>query len=318
MQPGPLNPLPVGRTSAGVRNPPRPGSSLGIPPETPSPKVQIEEDVPAEPEVSRPRPKCLGEPVDGSELEGRQAASDQDRCHREMEPVERPRLQEPGDRPSPPLDEDAAEAEPPEAREDHPGVDPPRIRRREEELRIPGSFPLPGAPGERPDADRPRGTVSEHPVPRVQPSRRIQDDADRTVSGNLPDRELRIIGRDGASPNHDGVHERPEPVEAPDVLGTRDVVRVPGHGSDPTVEALADLRNREAALQLERDEDGEDATCGLGRCTDNIPCAGRVYLKPHVRVGIMAHPARLPTPKRSGPQLADEIPRDVLIDACRQ
>ena len=235
-----------------------------------------------------------------------------------MEAVERPGRNESRDRLAAPLDQDAAESEVGEACKDQTGIDPPLAGCWEEKLGISGSLFRPGARVKRSDADGPSGAVGKHPPPRIEPPPWIEDDPHRVLPGNPAYGKLRIIGGYRSGSDQDGVDERAEPVKTADVLRSRDVVGVAACRRDPPVQALADLPHRQATRQLKWDKQRKDATCGLGQCTDNIPTAGRIHMKPDVREGFMVDPARLPAAERSGPEPADEIPRDALIDPFRQ
>ena len=106
--------------------------------------------------------------------------------------------------------------------------------------------------GGPPDDDRPRRAVAEDRAVAVQTAARVEDHPDRVRAFHRPHGEAGVVGRDGAGPHDDRVDERPQPVQAADVRGTGDVVRVPPLGRDAAVQALADLADDETGVELQR------------------------------------------------------------------
>ena len=69
---------------------------------------------------------------------------------------------------------------------------------------------------------------------------------ERTSGGDVTRGQLRVVGRDRACPDHDGVTQRPHAVEMPDVFLARHVLRFPRMRGNEAVKALAEVsyRNR--------------------------------------------------------------------------
>ena len=98
--------------------------------------------------------------------------------------------------------------------------------------------------------ERRRGAVGEHAAARVEPRRGIEHDADGIRARDVPDRELRIVARDGARADDDGGRQRAQPVQMPDVVRARHVIGIAGRRRDVAVEALAQVRERERPRRL--------------------------------------------------------------------
>ncbi len=95
---------------------------------------------------------------------------------------------------------------------------------------------------------RMRLAVGEHPVPRRQAAARIEDHADGIRALDVPDRELRVIARDGSGADDHGIAQCAQPVEMAHVLGAGDVVGVAGAGRNVSVETLPQVPDRQRSI----------------------------------------------------------------------
>ena len=97
---------------------------------------------------------------------------------------------------------------------------------------------------------------------------RIDHGTRRLRSGDLPDRQLRIISNRRSDADHDDVDQRTQPVQMFDAGRTIDVLRMTGRRRDPTIERLADLpdNHRSSTAPLRRGPNKSAQTCGRGCC----------------------------------------------------
>jgi hypothetical protein len=70
---------------------------------------------------------------------------------------------------------------------------------------------------------------------------RINDGANRLRTGNLPDRQLRIVGYGRSNTDDDDVNQRTQPMKVLDAGWTVDIFRMARSRRDPTVQRLAKL-----------------------------------------------------------------------------
>ena len=74
-----------------------------------------------------------------------------------------------------------------------------------------------------------------------QASFRIDHGTRGLRTGDMPDRQLRVIGQRRSNADHDNIDQRAEPVQMFDTGRTVDELRVTRRRRDPTIERLADL-----------------------------------------------------------------------------
>jgi hypothetical protein len=85
---------------------------------------------------------------------------------------------------------------------------------------------------------------------RRQPPIRVDDHAGGVIAGNRADRQLRIVGDDGADPDDHRIDQCPEPVQMQDRLGTIDVTGIACRCSDTPIERLAKLADDERLVAM--------------------------------------------------------------------
>ena len=140
------------------------------------------------------------------------------------------------------------------------------------------------------------------------------DHAHRIGTLDLADGQPGVVGGDGARPDHDGVDQRPQAVQAPDVGRPGHVVRVPGRRGDAAVEALTGLRDDQIGVKLERQVQIEHLLrrgSGRGRC---FPSAGRIHLQRDGGLGMMMNLDRTVRRRSDGTY---EVPCDAFVQRGR-
>ena len=132
-------------------------------------------------------------------------------------------------------------------------------------------------------------------------------------------RERGIVNRHGRGADHDRVSQGTQTVQADDVGGPRDVVRMPTFGRNATVNALTELRYRQLSVDPERQIELEDVP-GFGRGRRRgLPLACRLDLQPEAGTGIMGKVHAGRWLRRGGSRRgADQFPRGLLIDEGSQ
>lgn len=230
------------------------------------PQVEFEEGVLAEDGASRRRTERVPHQLRTGEAEPRDAVAEQDRCHGDVEPVQRPRMEESRHGDAAALDEHAAQAACCELAY--------QASRGERSAVGQGQYvnavdSRSGVPALAVGAHHPQGRrrpVGEHPVPQRYPAVRIEDDAHGVGSRAGTDCQLGIVGDRGAGSDDHRVGERPHAVQVLSILLAGDVVGVAGTACDETVQTLPQLREREARTgQAQRQiAVGEDIRLGRG------------------------------------------------------
>ena len=102
-------------------------------------------------------------------------------------------------------------------------------------------------------------------------------------TGDLSDRQLRVIGQRRSNADHDNIDQRAQPVQMFDTGRTVDVLRVARRRRDPTVERLADLPYNHEIVHRPAPQRAEqirpDLRQGLLSSTKKLdkalPCVGR-------------------------------------------
>lgn len=230
------------------------------------PQVEVEEGVLAQEDAPCRRPERVAHQLRAGEGESGDAVAEQDRCHGDVEPVQRALAEEPRHGDAASLHQHTAQTA---AREF-----PHQVSRGER--RAVGKHQYVDAVTVRDDppalaagADHPQGgrlPVGEHPQPQRYPAVRIEDDAHRVVTRAGADREPGVVGDGGAGPDDHRVGEGAHTVQMFAVLLAGDVVGVAGAARDETVQALpqlgeGDLRTRQAERQIAV---GQDVRLGRG------------------------------------------------------
>ncbi len=210
--------------------------------------------------------QALGEVVPRNEADARATVARDERRDGDLQPVEQIRLQEVRDGGPAALDEH--------------GVDAARVQDGEQPVQREAS-------GRGRDADDlgeavPRRTgvaavlgrdqqrrcrgIAEDAKVRAQAPARVEHDAHGIRARHPPDRQARIVERDGLGPDDDGAAQGAHPVQMQHVLGARDVIGIPGIGRDVPVERLAEVGDREGPFGrgvADRQIEVEQG-CGLG------------------------------------------------------
>lgn len=230
------------------------------------PQIELEESVLAESGTPGRRTKRVAHQFRAGEAEPRHAVAEQDRCHCEVEAVQRPRVEETRHGDSAALDKHAAQ---PTAREF-----PQQASRGERSGVGQGQYvdAVHGRNGLTPLLVRghhPQGgccPVTEHSMAERYPAVRIEDNTNRVGTRAGTDRQLGIVRNSGAGTDDHRVGERTQVVQMVAVLRARDVVGVAGTARDESVQTLSQLREGEArTAQAERQiAVGEDIRLGRG------------------------------------------------------
>ena len=87
--------------------------------------------------------------------------------------------------------------------------------------------------------------VVEDPVFAAQPPAGVEDDAQRVGAGHVARGQLRVVGRHGAGADDHDVAERAHAMQVEDVLGAGHKLRLARVHRDETVEALAQVADRD-------------------------------------------------------------------------
>ena len=93
------------------------------------------------------------------------------------------------------------------------------------------------------DDQPPRAVIGQKPRLRRQTTLRIDHDARRIRTADPPHRQLRIVRDRGADADHDGVDQRPQPMQMVEAFAAVDVFGMSARRRDPAVERLTDLRD---------------------------------------------------------------------------
>lgn len=230
------------------------------------PQIELEESVLAESGAPGRRTQRIAHQLRAGEAEPRDAVTEQDRCHGEVEAVQRLRMEKARHGDSATLDKHAAQ---PTAREF-----PQQTSRGERSGVGQGQYvdALHGRNGLPPllvRAHHPQGggcPVTEHSMAERHPPVRIEDDANRVATRARTDRQSGIVRDGGAGTDDHSVAEGTQTVQMLTVLRARDEVGVSGTARDESVQTLSQLRDGEArTAQTERQiAVGEGVRLGRG------------------------------------------------------
>lgn len=230
------------------------------------PQIELEESVLAESGAPGRRTERIAHQLRAGEAEPRDAVTEQDRCHCEVEAVQRPRVEEARHGDSATLDKHAAQptaCEFPQqtSRGERGGVGQGQY--------VDAVHGRNGLPPVLVRAHHPQGgccPVTEHSVAQRYPAVRIEDDTNRVAARAGTDRQLGIVRDGGAGTDDHRVAEGTQAVQMVAVLRARDVVGVSGTARDESVQTLSQLRDGEArTAQTERQiAVGEDVRIGRG------------------------------------------------------
>src|SRR5690606_39322802 len=190
--------------------------------------------------------QTIADAVAARHVEARAPAADHERRDRDLQPVEQLRFEEPRDRRAAALDEYRPEAAPVQRVEQHVEREPAVADRNADDLGLAVTL---AARGERfvDDQQRAGGAVAEDAAIGAEAPPRIEDDADRVRAGRDAHREPRIVRRDGARADDDGVAQRAHALQMQEIRGAGHVERIAARGRDLPVEALAEMRDGERA-----------------------------------------------------------------------
>lgn len=267
------------------------------------PQVEFEQGVLAEHGAPHRRAERVTHQVRAGEGESGDAVAEQDRCHGDVQPVQRALVEEARHGDAAALHEYAAKAP---ARElpDHVARGERRAVGQGQyvhAVRAPGGRP----PGRVSGGHGPQGgrlAVGEHPVPARYAAARVEDDAHRVVAGAGAHGQPGVVRDGGAGPDDDRVGEGAQAVQVLAVLLTGDVVRVAGAARDETVQALAELRERDVRS---------------GQAQGQVPVGQGVRLggavpppRPAVRTADQSGVVGV----RDGPDAAQPLPRPGRVD----
>lgn len=209
------------------------------------PQVEFEESVLAEGGASRRRTERVPHQLRTGETEPRDAVAEQHRCHGDIEPVQRTRVEKTRHGDAAALDQHAPQVAPREL--PHQAVRGERAVGQGQYVNTvhvrSGLSPLAAC------AHHPQGRrcpVGEHPAPQRHAAMRIEDDAHRVGPRTGADRQSGIVRNGGAGPDDHRVGERAQPMQVLAVLLAGDVVGVARTARDETVQTLPQLSEREA------------------------------------------------------------------------
>ena len=127
-------------------------------------------------------------------------------------------------------------------------------------------------PALRGDQQSPDAVISKDPGVGAKPALWIDNHACRLRPGDLPHRQLRVVGDRSPDPHDDGVHQGPKPVQMDEARRTVDVFRMTRLGGDSAVERLTYLPDNHKIV------DG-----ALPQRTENICPALRKWLLPSTK-----------------------------------
>ena len=110
--------------------------------------------------------------------------------------------------------------------------------------------------------------VGEQPCIRSQTSSRIDHGARGLRTGDLPDRQLRIVGHRRSNADDDDVDQRTQPMQMLDAGRTVDILRMARRRRDPTVERLAELPDDHQIIHrpVAQGPNKSAQTCGRDCC----------------------------------------------------
>lgn len=230
------------------------------------PQIELEESVLAESGAPGRRTKRIAHQLRAGEAEPRDTVTEQDRCHREVEAVQRPRMEEARHGDSATLDEHAAQSTAGEFPQQTSRGERSGVGQRQYVDALHGRN---GLPPLLVRAHHPQGgccPVTEHPLAEGYPAVRIEDDANRVAARAGTDRQLGIVRDGGAGADDHRVAEGTQAVQMVAVLRARDEVGVSGTARDESVQTLSQLRDGDArTAQTERQVAvGEDVRRGRG------------------------------------------------------
>ena len=272
------------------------------------PQVEFEESVLAKGGASRRRTERVPHQLRTGETEPRDAVAEQDRCHGDIEPVQRPRVEEARHGDAAALDQHAPQAASREL--------PHQASRGERGAVGQGQYVnaagvRSGLPALAAGAHHPQGrccSVGEHPAPQRHSAVRIEDDAHRVGPRTGADRQLGIVRNGGAGPDDHRVGERAQAVQVLAVLLAGDVVGVARTARDETVQALPQLCEREAGAGQAQRQIAVGEGLRLGRSVSPLASAVRAPEQPDglgVRLG---SDAAQPLPGCRCVEHADTVP----------
>lgn len=184
--------------------------------------------------------------------------------------MKEPRVEQPRHGDASALDEEPAEAAPPELGEHGSEIETSRGDVRREHVDVIREAFVPRGAIAPDDEHRARFTLPNDAPVVGHTTRRVENDSHGSIPGDEPGRQKGIVDVDGRRSDDDAVEERPHAVRVPYVLGARDDGRDAPWRRDTPVEALAEVRDAEVP-RLRADAQRQIQVEELGRRVRNGP-----------------------------------------------
>ena len=218
------------------------------------------------------RAKRLVERLDRIEGQGRPAGSDEERGHRDVQPIHEAGLQEAGDGDPPTLDENPPIPLVSKRLDDGSRIEAVGTGHRQQQDVVVGRRRGIAAGGAA-HRQRPSGAIRKDVRAPVESIIGIEHHPDGVLAFDLPHGETRIVRRDGAGADDHRIDQGPQTMEPPDVGRAGDVVGVAAGRGDPAVKALSGLRDDQVGPELERQIQLQDITGFVGHRRRRFPPA---------------------------------------------